>query len=112
MVLGPGDLRQHHARRELLVVEAHAPHRGLHHSLLVGLVIDGKALCQPFVADAQRFDIAAQHAHAERVKGGDERLGQRGVADELFNALGHLGGGLVGEGDGEDGVRRDSALVE
>jgi hypothetical protein len=34
------------------------------------------------------------------------------MADELFNALSHLGGSLVGEGDGEYGVRRDSALVD
>ena len=34
------------------------------------------------------------------------------MADELFDALGHLGGGLVGEGDGEDGVRRDTALLD
>ena len=34
------------------------------------------------------------------------------MADELFNALSHFGGSLVGEGDGEDGVRRDSALVD
>ena len=29
-------------------------------------------------------------------------------AEQLLDALGHLGGGLVGEGDGEDGIRRDA----
>ena len=39
------------------------------------------------------------------MESGDERLGQRGVAQELFNALAHLGGGLVGKRDGENRVR-------
>jgi hypothetical protein len=34
------------------------------------------------------------------------------MADELFNALSHFGGSLVGEGDGEDGVRSNAALVD
>ncbi len=41
-----------------------------------------------------------------------ERLGERGVAEEFVDALGHLVGGLVGEGDGEDGVGRDAALLD
>jgi hypothetical protein len=32
------------------------------------------------------------------------RLGERAVAEDLVDALGHLLRGLVGEGDGEDGV--------
>ena len=31
---------------------------------------------------------------------------------QLLDALGHLGGGLVGEGDSEDGIRRDAALLD
>ena len=84
----------------------------LHHGLLIGLVIDGEVFRQAFVADPQRLDIAPQHAHAEGVKGGDERLGQGRVAEKLLDALGHLGGSLVGEGDGEDGVWRDAALLD
>ena len=38
-------------------------------------------------------------------------LRERGVAEDFFDALGHLLGGLVGEGDGEDGVGRDAALL-
>ncbi len=35
-----------------------------------------------------------------------QRLGERAAADQVLDALGHLGGGLVGEGDGQDGVGR------
>src|ERR1700691_5481772 len=45
-------------------------------------------------------------------KGEMRGLGERGVADELVDALGYFGGGLVGEGDGEDGVRGGAALID
>ena len=64
------------------------------------------------IADLQHLDIAAQDAHAERVKGGDQGLGERGVAQQLIHALGHLAGGLVGEGDGQDRVGRDVLLLD
>ena len=32
------------------------------------------------------------------------------MAEDLVDALGHLAGGLVGEGDGEDGVGGNAAL--
>ena len=71
-----------------------------------------KARVRPVVAHLQGFDVAAQHAHAEGVEGGDERLGQRGVAEQAVDALGHLAGGLVGEGDGEDGVGGDAFFAD
>src|SRR5579872_5811853 len=43
---------------------------------------------------------------------GDERLGERSMADELVDALGHFSRRLVGEGDGEDGVGGDAALID
>ena len=47
---------------------------------------------------------------AEAVEGGDlEVLGDLG-ADEVEDALAHLGGGLVGEGHRQDRPRRDAAL--
>ena len=79
--------------------------------LLIGLVVDGEGAGEALVADAEGFDIAAQHADAEAVEGGDAWVGERGVAEDFFDALGHLLGGLVGEGDGEDGVGRDAALL-
>ncbi len=48
----------------------------------------------------------------KRVEGADQRLGQRGVAEQPVDALAHLAGGLVGEGDGQDGVRRDALLAD
>ncbi len=108
VVLGPADLREHRARRQCLVVERHAPHRLLHDGLLIAFVVDGEAAGEPLVADAQRLDVAAQHAHAEGVKGGKQRLGQGGAGEQLIDALAHFGRGLVGKGDREDGVRRDT----
>ena len=112
VVLGPGDAAQHRARRELLGVEPHALHDLLHDALLIVLVEDRKRARQALVADLQRFDVAAQNAHAQRVEGGDQRLGERRVAQQLFDALGHLAGGLVGEGDGQDRVGRDVFLAD
>ncbi len=80
--------------------------------LLVGLVVDGEVAGEADSVDAQGFDVAAQHAHAEAVEGGEQRLGERAVAEDLVDALGHLVGGLVGEGDGEDGVRGHAALLD
>ena len=99
---------EHGARRQRLVVERHAPHRLLHDGLLIALVVDGEAAGAPLVADAQRLDVAAQHAHAEGVEGGEQRLGQGRAGQQLLHALAHLGRGLVGKGDGEDGIRRDA----
>jgi hypothetical protein len=39
-----------------------------------------------------------------------KRLRQRGVVELPVHALAHLLGGLVGEGDGQDGVGRDAFL--
>ena len=43
----------------------------------------------------------AQHAVAEGVEGRDRGL-RVAVGDELVDALGHLGRGLLGEGEGQD----------
>jgi len=34
------------------------------------------------------------------------------MAQQPVNALAHLAGGLVGEGDGQNGVRRDALLLD
>ena len=34
------------------------------------------------------------------------------MAEDFVDALGHFGGGFVGEGDGEDGVGGDAALFD
>ncbi len=79
--------------------------------LLIGLVVDGEVAGEAFVADAEGFDVAAEDAHAEAVEGGDGGLREGGVAEDLFDALAHLFGGLVGEGDGQDVVGGDAAFL-
>ena len=34
------------------------------------------------------------------------------MREQLLHALGHFGRGLVGKGDGKNGVRRDAALLD
>ena len=52
---------------------------------------------------AQGLAVFAQQAHAQRVEGADQHLA-RVAPDQVLGALAHLGGGLVGEGDGGDAV--------
>ena len=112
MIFGPGDAALHGARGELLGVEAHALHDLLDERRLIVFVEDGEGAGEALAVDSERFDVAAEDAHAEGMEGGDERLGQRGVAEQLVDALGHFAGGFVGEGDGEDGVGRDVFLLD
>ena len=112
VVLGPGDAAKNGARGELLGVEAHAAHDLLDDALLIVFVVDGEGAGESFAVDFERFNVAAQDAHAERVEGGDQRLGKRGVAEQPVDALAHLAGGLVGEGDGEDGVGSDAFFLD
>ena len=69
----------------LLVVDAEALDGRLDDLLLIRLVVDDE-VCVALAADLQGFDVAAQHAHAERVKGADERLGTE-APDQLMHAL-------------------------
>src|SRR5699024_300142 len=62
----------------------------------VGAVVDREGALQP-----GRGGVAAQDAHAGAVEGGDPH-GAGGGADQLLDALAHLGGGLGGGGDRED----------
>ena len=58
---------------------------------------------------AQRRAVFAQQAHAQRVKGADDDLACL-LARQLAGALAHLGGGLVGEGDGRNAAGRHACL--
>ena len=49
--------------------------------------------------EAQRLAVLPHHAHAERVEGANQHVLRR-APDQLLGALAHLGGRLVGEGDG------------
>ena len=112
VVLRPGDSAQRDAGLERLVVDAEPLERLLDYGLLIGLVVDGEGAGEAYSVDAQGFDVAAEDAHAEAVEGGEQGLGERGVAENFVDALGHLLGGLVGEGDGEDGVRGHASFLD
>ena len=103
MVLGPGDARLHHPRGKLLVVEPQPLHRRFDEGQLIGFVIDGKVLAQ---RPTQRCNVAPQQPHAERVKGGDNRLQQQARPDQLLHSRSHLLRCFVSEGHREDGIRR------
>ena len=60
---------------------------------------------------AQHLAVLAQQAHAERVEGADQHLAG-GLAGQRARALAHLGGGLVGEGDGGDAPALDADLQQ
>jgi hypothetical protein len=86
-----------------LGVEAVAPQRLLHQAQGIRLVVDGEA-----AGVSQVPDLAAQDADAGGVEGGEaDALGPR--AQQLPDPLAHLARRLVGEGDGEDALRRNPA---
>ena len=49
--------------------------------------------------------VCAQQTVRDAVEGANPHAVLRG-ADQLFNPVAHLGGGLVGKGHGQNGVRR------
>jgi hypothetical protein len=53
--------------------------------------------------EAQHMPVFAHDAHAQGVEGADQHV-FGGPANQLFGALAHFGGGLVGEGDGRDAL--------
>ena len=112
VIFGPGDAALDGARGELLGVEAHALHDLLDQGRLIVLVENCEGASQALAIDLQSLDVAAEDAHAEGMEGCDERFRQRGVTEQLVDAFGHFAGGLVGEGDGEDGVGRDVFLLD
>ncbi len=101
---------QNVARGELLGVDSHALHDLLDDALLIVFVEDREVACKSLAYRFQSLDVAAQDAHAERMERGDERLGERRVTEQPVDALGHLAGRLVSEGDSENRVRRDVFL--
>ena len=96
LVLEVADPVPHAARGESLGVEVEVAHDERDEPLAVGRVVDREAALHP---DLGR--LAAQDAHARGVEGHDPHRPGAG-SDELLDPLAHLGGGLVGEGDGQD----------
>ena len=80
------------------------PQRLLHHAEAVVLVVDREAAREPEVADRRGAGCARRPSGrcASQSAGG---LG----SEQLLDALAHLAGGLVGEGDGQDALGRDAA---
>lgn len=99
LILGIADPAHHGAWRELLRVEVLvAQHQG-HEPLGVGVVVDGEVAPQPELGGLGK--LSAQDAHARGVEGAHpHRAGAR--THQLGHPRAHLGGCLVGEGDGQD----------
>ena len=100
LVLQVRDLRGHHLGRVLLGVELELAAGQRHQPLGVGLVVDGE---RGGVAEA--LGLPAQDPHAGGVEGHDPH-GPGPRADQGGHPGRHLPGRLVGEGDGQDLVRR------
>ena len=89
-------------------VFAEAIEEGGDEATLVAVVVDGEV---PVEAGPRRE--ASKQAGAEAVEGGDDNpLGGLFVVEEGVDAVAHLGGGAVGEGDGDDGVRGLPVVVD
>ena len=95
LVLEVADLVAERPRVVALGVEVHVAEDHRHQPLGVGGVVDREGRPQPDLVG-----LAAQDAHAGAVEGHDPH-GPGARADERRDPLAHLGGGLVGEGDGE-----------
>ena len=106
LVLQVRHLGRHHLRRELLGVELELTAGEGHQALRVRLIVDRE---RRRVAEPLR--LPAQDAHARRV----ERHHPHGPgprAHQGGHARCHLAGRLVGEGDGQDLLRRHVARRE
>ena len=99
VVLVVADPVQDGARLVALGVEVEVLEDERHQPLGVGGVVDREARLE-----AQLVDLLAQDPHAGRVEGADPH-DPRALADQRLDALLHLGGGLVGEGDRQDRAR-------
>ena len=106
VVLRLGDAVHQLVDGEALRVDVQLGHDFFVQPLHIVGVVDGEVLCE-----AQPLGVGAQHAHAHRVEGGHPHA-PRARAHELRQTLAHLGGRLVGEGDGEDLPRGRQVLLQ
>ena len=89
-----------------LRVDVQLGHDVFHQALRIIVVVDGEAL-----EKAQALAVGAQDAHAHAVEGAHPHAAGGG-AHEAAEALAHLGGGLVGERDGQNLPRLDAQVFE
>jgi hypothetical protein len=106
LVLGRRDARGHHPRRESLRVQLQLAHHRGEQALAIVLVVDREVAVEP-----QSLAVAAQHAHAHGVERHHPHV-LGGRADDVQQPVAHLTGGLVGEGDCEDLVGPDAAVLD
>ena len=93
---------------EGLLVEAHAAIGCFDDGELIVGVVDGEGFGEAGADGPERIAIAAEEADAEGVEGGELGAGGEFVTvEEIADAVAHFAGGLIGEGDGEDGKRGD-----
>src|SRR5271155_5048196 len=107
VILRPRNAGEHGARRELLIVDAEALHDAFDHGLLIALVVDHESfrvsngrLAGRGGGNLESLDVTAEDAHAEGMKGRDDRFGNAETTDKLLDALTHFGSRLVGESHG------------
>ena len=94
------------AQAELLFVVAEVFDAVFDETQRVVLIIDGERAA---VFVVELFDVLTQDAHAETVKGGDERHRREFlVMQQTLHALAHLLRGFVGKCDRENVPRRDA----
>ena len=106
LVLPQADLAVRGARREPLGVEVEVADDVAGEALRIGLVVDAEG-----ARIAEAVAVGPQDANARRV----ERAHPHGPghrADQVGDTVAHLLGGLVGEGDGQDGRRRHALVDE
>jgi len=109
VILGVADARQGRAVLHELVVQAEFLVDLLDQDDLVVSIIDLKFAGKAGANGAERRSIATQQADTEAVEGADVRSSVRDAArEQIQDAFAHLTGGLVGEGDGEDGRAENS----
>ena len=104
VVLGLADGRLDALGGEAGLVAGDLLHHVLDRAEAVGLVVDGESRI-----DAHELGVIAQQPGAEAVEGAhpDLRAGHQGL-----DALPHLAGRLVGEGDGQDVLGRDARVEQ
>ena len=106
VVLGRRDDGVDRAGREPLGIEVQVADHVVAEPDRVGLVVDREPGREP-----EPVGVAAQHPHAGAVeRGHPHALGHR--PDQAAHPLPHLGGRLVGEGDGQDVERRQTVAVD
>ena len=107
LVLEIRDAVHGRAGREGAVGQLAVLHALLDQRQTVVLVVDREVRGQ-----AEMRAVLPQDPDAGRMEGRDERGTQADRAQQLFHAAGHLAGGLVGEGHGQEIARRQPALEQ